>query len=31
MELPSWALLPMWVATLIGGFFLTKEVIRRYG
>lgn len=31
MELPDWALVPMWLATLVGAFFLTKEVIRRFG
>ena len=31
MELPNWALLAMWAATLTGAFFLTKEVIRRFG
>lgn len=31
MRLPGWALLPMWAATLIGAWFLTVEVLRRYG
>ena len=30
MELPSWALLPMWAATLIGAFMLSREMLRRY-
>lgn len=31
MELPTWALLPMWAATMIGAYFLSREVLRRYG
>lgn len=29
MELPTWALIPMWAATVVGGYFLTIEVLRR--
>lgn len=29
-NLPSWALLAMWAATLVGAFFLTIEVKRRF-
>jgi hypothetical protein len=31
MELPTWGLIPMWLATLIGAYFLTKEVNKRLG
>ena len=31
MDLPTWALMAMWVATLTGAYFLTKEVLRRVG
>jgi hypothetical protein len=30
MELPSWALIPMWLATLIGAFMLSREMLRRF-
>lgn len=30
MELPSWALIPMWAATIIGAFMLSKEMMRRF-
>ncbi len=30
MELPSWALVPMWLATAVGLFFLSVEMIRRF-
>lgn len=29
--LPGWALIPMWLATLVGAWFLTREAVRRYG
>jgi hypothetical protein len=29
--LPGWALLAMWAATLVGAYFLTKEICKRYG
>lgn len=29
-EIPSWALIPMWLATLIGAYFLTLDVKRRF-
>ena len=29
-QLPGWALLSMWAATLVGAWFLTQEVIKRY-
>jgi hypothetical protein len=31
MELPNWALLPMWAATMIGAYMLSKEMLRRFG
>lgn len=30
-NLPTWALLAMWAATLVGGYFLTGEVWTRFG
>lgn len=30
-ELPDWALLAMWTATLVGAWFLTGEVWTRFG
>ena len=30
MELPTWALVAMWLATVTGGYFLTKELLRRF-
>ena len=29
MDLPTWALLAMWGATITGAYFLTKELVRR--
>lgn len=29
--LPGWAVLAMWLATLTGAYYLTREVIGRYG
>lgn len=31
MELPNWALMAMWAATITGAWFLTKEMVRRFG
>jgi len=31
MELPNWALMVMWAATLVGAFMLTREMMRRFG
>ena len=31
MELPTWALVPMWAATLIGAYMLSREMLRRFG
>jgi len=29
--IPGWALLAMWAATLVGAYFLTRDVWRRFG
>jgi hypothetical protein len=29
--LPPWALIPMWISTLIGAWFLSKDMIARFG
>lgn len=30
-EIPTWALIPMWLSTLIGAFFLTRDLMWRFG
>lgn len=30
MNFPDWALVIMWGATMVGTFYLTKEMIRRF-
>jgi hypothetical protein len=30
MELPSWALVIMWGATLVGAFMLSREMVKRF-
>jgi hypothetical protein len=31
MKLPTWALLAMWAATLVGAYMLSLEMWRRFG
>jgi hypothetical protein len=31
MELPNWALIVMWAATMVGTWQLSKEMLRRFG
>jgi hypothetical protein len=31
VDLPNWALIAMWTTAIAGLFFLTKEMIRRFG
>lgn len=28
--LPGWALLVMWGSTMVGAYFLSREILRRY-
>jgi hypothetical protein len=30
-DLPNWALVAMWAATLVGAYFLSKEMAVRFG
>jgi hypothetical protein len=30
MQLPNWALIMMWIATIVGAFMLSREMIRRF-
>jgi hypothetical protein len=30
-ELPDWGLLVMWASTMVGAWFLSKEMLRRFG
>jgi hypothetical protein len=30
-DVPGWALLAMWGATLAGAYYLTRDVYRRFG
>jgi hypothetical protein len=31
MQLPSWALVMMWISGVVGIFMLSKEMYRRFG
>ena len=30
MKLPTWALVAMWASTMVGGYFLSVELLRRF-